>query len=566
MPVLNVREIGQIGVVSDIAPWDLPPSALTDGMNFRATSGKIQTTGGLKNAQYAWFPDRNGEIAPPSSQDQLGHLSQQTDLEGNSSWVVYGEKSVRQWDGSQVRSLLDNVGDADDASMTDTVEKVFDPPLRDPARWSSCKVGAQTFMNHPDSFPMSWLDLNNADNFVCEWLPWSPEKGTWEEAGCSTFAIRSHKNFLWALGMVEGGETYPDRVRWSHPMESNGYPYTWEPPNDVDASSIAGYVDLGRGGAVVGAESLRDSFVIYSAEAISVMDFTGDALGWRRRVISSSAGLISKEAVVEVNGIHYFMSRDDILMFDGNQVTSLLHNKLRTRLAQTLNTDSASSCWAAHNKNFNEVWFAIPESGDDYPSTAFVYNYRDGTWAIRDLERQIRFGEFGDATTSFDYRTWENLSSDSSGSGAVGKPELISWDSGRASWHISGSQPFDGVMYGVEDASVHNIDPQVPDTSPSSFISRTDLPIGGHEANTTITRVYPLIEGTSEVEVRFGSQQHAGGPVRWAGNWMRFKPGVDRKLDIRTTGELHAYEIRTVDDGFFNLTGMDVEFSLAGGR
>jgi hypothetical protein len=92
------------------------------------------------------------------------------------------------------------------------------------------------------------------------------------------------------------------------------------------------------------------------------------------------------------------------------------------------------------------------------------------------------------------------------------------------------------------------------------------MPIGGHEANTTITRVYPLIEGTAEVEIRFGSQQFAGGPVRWAGDWMTFQPGTDRKLDIRTTGELHSYEVRAVNSGFFNLTGFDIEYSLAGGR
>ena len=538
MPVMNVRDIGRIGVVSDTAAWDLPPSALTDGMTFRAANGKVQAVGGLRDAQF-----------PNESSDELGHLSQQTDLEGNSSWVVYGEKTVSQWDGSSARDLLVDVGPLS---------------LTDPSKWSSCKVGAQTFMNHPKSHPMNWLDLNNADQFNCQWLIWGDigdglGSQTWKDLGYKTSCIRSHKNFLWALGMTEGGVVYPDRVRWSHPMESNGIPYSWEPPNDNDASSIAGYVDLGRGGAVVGAESLRDSFVIYGTESISVMDFTGDALGWRRRVISSSAGLISKEAVVEVNGIHYFMSRDDIMMFDGNQVTSILHNKLRNRLAQTLNTANASTCWAAHNKNFNEVWFAIPEDGDNYPSTAFVYNYLDGTWALRDLEKQVRFGDFGDASTAFDDRTWDSSWLNEEGTRA-------SWDTGKAGWHIAGKQPFDGIMYGVEGVSVHNIDPQLPDAQPYSFIKRTDMPIGGHEYNSTITRVYPLIEGTSEVEVRFGSQQYAGGPVRWAGNWMKFRPGTDRKLDIRTTGELHAYEIRSSDSGFFYLTGMDVEFSMAGGR
>jgi hypothetical protein len=532
MPVLNVREMGQIGVVSDIAPWDLPASALTDGMNFRAANGKIETIGGLRDAD---FQNPEG--------DELGHLSQNTDLEGNSSWVVFGESTVRQWDGVTGRDLLQNVGALS---------------LRDSSKWSSCKVGAQTFANHPDSFPMSWLDLNNADLNDLEWLPFG-QGDTWEQAGKSTFVIRAHKNFLWALGMVEGGTVYPDRVRWSHPIESNGVPYTWMAPDDVDASSIAGYVDLGRGGAVVGGESLRDSFVIYSTDAINVMDYTGDALGWRRRSVSSSAGLISKEAVVEVNGIHFFMSRDDILMFDGNQVTSILHNKLRKRLAQTLNPDSADKCWAAHNATFNEVWFAIPESGDDYPSTVYVYNYRDGTWALRDLEKQFRFGTYGDTTTSFDYRTWDDLVPGTDYND-------FTWDIGKASWHVSGSQPFSGILYGVEGVKVHNIDPQSPDDDPSSFISRTDMPIGGHEANTTITRVYPLIEGTAEVEMRFGSQQHAGGPVRWASDWLPFKPGAQRKLDIRTTGELHAYEVRAINSGFFNLTGFDIEYSLAGGR
>ena len=349
MPVMSVRDIGRIGVVSDTAAWDLPPSALTDGMNFRALNGKVQAVGGLRDAEF-----------PNESSDELGHLSQQTDLDGNGSWVVYGEKTVTQWDGSDslegTRDLLADVGEL---SLTDA------------SKWSSCKVGAQTFMNHPDSHPMHWFDRDNSDLYDCQWLTWGETEAgggikTWKDLGYKTSCLRAHKNFLWALGMLEedgnGNKVwYPDRVRWSHPMESNGIPYSWEPPNENDASSIAGYVDLGRGGAVVGGESLRDSFVIYGTESISVMDFTGDALGWRRRVISSSAGLISKEAVVEVNGIHYFISRDDIMMFDGNQVTSILHNKLRNRLAQTLNTASAGTCWAAHNKNFNEVWFAIPE-------------------------------------------------------------------------------------------------------------------------------------------------------------------------------------------------------------
>ena len=80
-----------------------------------------------------------------------------------------------------------------------------------------------------------------------------------------------------------------------HPAEPNGIPFSWRPTIE-QADSIAGWVNLGRGGSIMGGESLRDSFVIYSEQAINVIDFTGDALGWRRRAISSAAGLVGKEA------------------------------------------------------------------------------------------------------------------------------------------------------------------------------------------------------------------------------------------------------------------------------
>ena len=44
--LLNIRDIGGTGINSDLAPWDLPPNALTDGRNFRVNSGKLQASGG----------------------------------------------------------------------------------------------------------------------------------------------------------------------------------------------------------------------------------------------------------------------------------------------------------------------------------------------------------------------------------------------------------------------------------------------------------------------------------------------------------------------------------------
>ena len=357
-----------------------------------------------------------------------------------------------------------------------------------------------------------------------------------------------------AMGMTRGDEVYHDEVCWSHPAEPNGIPFSWRPTIE-QPDSIAGSVSLGRGGSIMGGESLRDSMVVYSEEAMNVFDFTGDALGWRRRTISTAAGLVGKEAVVEVDGVHYFIGPEDILAFDGNRVTSILHNKLRRRFAANLSGEHIGNSWAAHNKTFSEIWMGVPENGATNPNVAYVFNYRDGTFAIRDLEREINHAHFGDEPASVDI-PWSSMS------------EV--WDNERGAWTMGGDRPFEKVLYGVTD-SVWDIDPSFGTVSSATeqttptIVTRTDLPIMGHEASTTITRVYPLVEGTSELEFRFGSQQKAGGPVRWAGGWRKFDPGVDRKIDVRTTGECHAFEVRSTG-GFFNLTGLDIEFQPAGGR
>ena len=77
------------------------------------------------------------------------------------------------------------------------------------------------------------------------------------------------------------------------------------------------------------------------------MDFTGDALGWRRRAISSAAGLASQNALVEYQGTHFFVSPGDIQTFDGNSIGSIMHNRLRKRFASRMNVDKLGNSLAA---------------------------------------------------------------------------------------------------------------------------------------------------------------------------------------------------------------------------
>jgi hypothetical protein len=520
----NVRDIGSVGVVSDVAAWDLPPNALTDGRNFRVVAGKVAASGGSK------LLSTDGSAA-----GEIGHIEQSTDFEGTSAWLVCHDSGIDSYEDNAFTNLYDSGSVA-------------------PSGWTSCQIGQVTFFNNPAIGPIYFTDWAGTDP-VTE-LNWSPAE-TWSEAGMSCRILQSHKNFLFAMGCTEPDPDtgvltyYEDRVRWSHPCEPNGIPYTWQGP-DEDPSSLAGYVTLGRGGAIVGAESLRDSFVIYSRSALSVLDYTGDALVWRRRTLSQNAGLIGRNALVEVKGKHYYISTEDIIVFDGNQAQSLLHNRLRKRFASTLNEDARSTAFATHHKTMQEIWFCVAEAGYDKPNMAYVYNYLDNTWSLRDLstERVFAHALYGNQPTDvLSWEQWEGV-----------------WEGERTTWASANRQPFDGALIGASGNNVYNIDTQNPEEEGlTTFIERESMPIVGHEDTTTITRVYPQVEGNTAVTISLGSQQYAGGGSTWKKS-VDFDPQTDRKIDIRTTGELHSYRMEGPANGNFNITGFDVEFQPAGGR
>ena len=114
---------------------------------------------------------------------------------------------------------------------------------------------------------------------------------------------------------------------------------------------------------------------------------------------------------------------------------------------------------------------------------------------------------------------------------------------------------------------MHNVDTQYPDDAGlTTFIERVAMPMQGHEDVTMLSRIYPQVEGNTPVEISVGSHHYAGDGAQWKQLCGVFDPRADRKVDIRTSGELHAFRVEGPTNGNFNLSGLDIEFVPAGGR
>ena len=324
MPLYKVDNYAMAGMNSDLIPSDVTFNYLTDCQNIRAVSGGISPFGGYTNMINL----------PPN---KIPHHMYFIDSGEERFWVVACDGAVYRVDSA--------VRDVSWTGMT---------TIGDATRWSTTDLSGVPIINHPESTPM----FMTTAMLKFEPLPFSKGK-TWKDVGKSAYIMVSHKQFLFALGTVEGtsGDYIPDAVRWSSVADIGGVPSTWD---EADVTNVAGFTQLGgSGGAIIGALPLRDSLMVYRTHGISVIDYIGGQYVWRIRHLNSNIGLLAPDAVVDVRGTHYFMTDGDVYKTDGNSIISIATKRMKKRFA-AINKARFRECYALHNTPYSEIQFVLP--------------------------------------------------------------------------------------------------------------------------------------------------------------------------------------------------------------
>lgn len=497
--VLRTANLGNSGLNTDVSPWDLPAEFITDGRNFRVEYLRLSTT----CPAIPYLDEGVGS--------EFGHVHANGEL-----LFTFSDTDVNFYDGDSSEGSILHY-----ASL-------------DPAQWTAVNIYSLTVFNHPTEG--MWY-FNQSLNPAAQPVPFKSGQ-TWNQSSHRAEILRAHKNFLFALKVDNEQTSY----RWSHPADINSLPPSWD---ETDLAFLAGKSQVES--RIIDGLSLRDAFVIYSEDMISFLEPTSDTLVWRRRELTTSSGLLASNCIVEVLGRHYYLAAGDIMMNDGNSVKSIIHNRIKSHLAANISTTNYENAFAF--KCAHEIWFCVPTHGQLYPNLAYVYDWQDDSWAIRDLPHGTTDGVY--ANVSQPDIEWDDAD--------------FVWEGYDATWGSEHLNPFEAQPVGMlQTGKVKRLDPPNGGVF-ETYLERDNFAIESQQQVTTIVRVYPHIEGLAPVRMRFGSHDHPGSPIRWK-PWLIFNPLTDRKVDIRTTGELHAWRIESIDEGFFSISGMDIEYEPAGFR
>ena len=510
--VIEIGRLGEVGLNTDLPPVTLPPNAITSGENFRLNAGAIHRFGG--HQFLATAPIVAKFIFPIDSEVDL--------------WILFDETSAYTWNGTAFTQVDNGLITAPNAYL-----------------WTGTHLSRIPIFANAGQSPVYWDSGTNQ----LEPLPYTYDvpggtvTQTWEERNYQAASIRSFGQYLVATSITDTGTNFPDMVHWSHSADLSDLPYSWD---TLDPNTVADRFSLGGGGGdIIDSYALRDGMAVYRERGLTYLDATKDNNVFSVRHFTEVVNLPNVRSIVEVKGTHFILTYDDIVANDGSQVESICHNRIRHQYAREFNTSNSEQAFSMLNTNGKEVWFCIAIS--DSIDRAYVYNYRDHSWSIRTLPG-IQHAALGPINT--EVRTWETWNE--------------TWETATGTWDQGRTLPTDKNIVSVSGTAIRNLDTPAPDFPVTTFIERTNLALEGHDKVTTIVRAYPHIVG-SPVEIRLGSQDVVNGPVRWQPSIL-FTPGVDRSIDIRTTGRLHAYKMTSVGNLSIAISGMDVEYEASGRR
>jgi len=189
----------------------------------------------------------------------------------------------------------------------------------------------------------------------------------------------------------------PGVINISDVAVTGGFPTNWNP--FASSVSTAEQYTLSETSAIKDMKTLQSNFYIYSTEGIHQIRLTGNI---NTPVSFSSVteryGAMTNKAVAEYDGRHFVVGKNDIYSFTGNpaDIKSLCDSRTRTYFYNNINPSYLDNLFVLENHRLNEIWINYPtiQSTNGNCDEALIYNYRDNTWTIRDLN-EVKAGDIG---------------------------------------------------------------------------------------------------------------------------------------------------------------------------
>jgi len=154
--------------------------------------------------------------------------------------------------------------------------------------------------------------------------------------------------------------------------------------NDFAPTAInsAGSQRLQDGTKIMGAIKAKDNILVWTDTALYTMKHVGAPFTFGFEQVGTNCGLIGMNAVVEIDGVAYWMSNKGFFLFDGT--VKSLSCSIEDYVYDDIDTTKGQQICAAINNLFTEVVWYYPTDGASYNDRYAVYNYGESVGSAED--------------------------------------------------------------------------------------------------------------------------------------------------------------------------------------
>jgi len=345
------------GTVSGAATTDL------DGTLGDNTSGTTGTTIAVTSA--TGFPSAGGTIIVSDTPAVDGELIDYTAVSTNNLTVI-----TRAVDGSTRSAHVDEtiVTDATDYTGWGSAVEASTVSL-EPGLWALDNYGDVLLATILDGKTYTW-DSSIAARFTTRASTTTTDYVTSAAPSASRAMMMSpvtrHLVLFGTETTIGTASTQDDMfIRFSDQETINTFAPT--------AINSAGSQRLQDGTKIMGAIKAKDNILVWTDTALYTMKHVGAPFTFGFEQVGTNCGLIGMNAVVEIDGIAYWMSNKGFFLFDGT--VKSLSCSIEDYVYDDIDTTKGQQICAAINNLFTEVVWYYPTDGASYNDRYAVYNY-----------------------------------------------------------------------------------------------------------------------------------------------------------------------------------------------
>ena len=562
MANLPVRNLGGVGVVTDVNPYDLPNNAMSDARNVVFLNNRIGRSPVFKKlfptpTSAATFDSLGGTFDSATNTYENAQGSPTNDIRFVAS---YSDPS-----NGEVAVIADKTGvvRAYPSGTLQFATPVSGTLVNNEEPWCHSQVAGISVLSRKGMVPYG-RRISTDSNY-------SYFSGDWVSTHTCA-VVRAYLDYMIALNVTKNTTEYPTMVKWSNPIQVGTAvsALVWDPTNPANS---AGENVLGElKNPILDGLVLGSQFIIYSSDQVYIMEYTGSDLVFNFRRLFPTGGIINTNCVVEVEGKHFVFGSDDIYVHDGVSRKSIADGRVRRKIFNNLLRNDRKRCFVLLDSVTNMVYFCYKslESGLGFNNTSFcnkaaVYNYLNDTWSFMDLPNVA-----GGSEITFDLSD-KTYPAASDGYSDYNAPYTsFAPDNAKIPVMVGVTDTNNGLTesrtYAVDLPLISKVSiPADPETLKEAYVERVgidldeaDLPIRSYK---TVLGIMPQAEFDSSdgyLTLKIGSCDLPGDPITWRTSFD-FKPRETYQISTKASGRYLGYRLSMNNIENFKFSGFDAE-------